>query len=125
MLKTIIAIGLGGFSGAVLRYLTSLAFNRYLPSLQLPMSTFVVNVIGCFIMGILFAYGLRGNWINEDLKLALTVGFCGAFTTFSAFTLENYHLLQEGKWLIGGIYITLSIVFCLFAFIAGIYLVQK
>jgi fluoride exporter len=125
MLKTIIAIGIGGFTGAVLRYVTTLAFNRYFPLLQFPLATLVVNVSGCLLMGILFAYGLRGSWINNNLKMGLIVGFCGAFTTFSAFTIENYHLIQEGKWVFGGLYISLSVVLCLFAFIAGVYLFQK
>lgn len=91
MLKTILYIGAGSFAGGIMRYLLTRAIQHYSTS-AFPLGTMIVNITGCFLIGIL--YGLfERNFINStDLRLFLTVGVCGGFTTFSTFVHDNYTL---------------------------------
>lgn len=91
----IILIGLGGFIGALGRYGLSLLANR-LPT-TLPLGTLVVNLVGCFMAGILLGLFERRLLVDPGLRVFLMVGFLGAFTTFSAFSLESLGLLRTGQ----------------------------
>src|SRR6478735_7457720 len=71
--------------------------------------TFVVNILGCFLIGLFNALAEKNNLISTELRLALTTGFCGGFTTFSTFANENMNLLRNGDYTYFGIYIVLSI----------------
>ncbi len=94
MLKTILYIGAGSFAGGIMRYLLTRAIQHY-STLAFPLGTMIVNITGCFLIGIL--YGLfERNFINStDLRLFLTVGVCGGFTTFSTFVHDNYTLFND------------------------------
>jgi CrcB protein len=65
--------------------------------LSFPVGTFIINVLGCFIIGIVYALSEKGNLITADMRLFLTVGFCGGFTTFSTFSSDNLMLLKDGS----------------------------
>lgn len=108
MFRTILFIGAGGFAGSVLRYLMSKAIQNF-DFHSFPLGTFVVNVLGCFLIG--FFYGLfeRNNLMSPDLRLFLTVGFCGGFTTFSTFINESYQLIRDEKFFYLFFYIALSL----------------
>lgn len=95
MIKTILAIGAGGAIGGICRYLLTEVLSRQELKL-LPWGTFACNIIGCFIIGIIFGLIDRGMTLNPAMKAFLTVGFCGGFTTFSTFINENFMMLSSG-----------------------------
>ncbi len=80
--------------GSVLRYLISTQLNA--SENQLYLGTFLVNVLGCLLLGIIVGLSLRNSWLSGETTLMLGVGFCGGFTTFSTFGLEMQALLREG-----------------------------
>lgn len=88
-------VGLGGFVGAVLRYSLSLWAERAYGG-PFPVGTLVVNVVGCFLIGVLMA-GVERGWVGAEAKLLLGVGLLGALTTFSTFGFETYDLLRQGS----------------------------
>ena len=101
-------VGLGGFIGAVLRYLISLIPIKNPESF--PINTFIINFIGAFAIGcIAFAVSKNEN-IDPKLLLCLRVGICGGFTTFSTFSLETAELIKGGSVLTAVIYVIFSIV---------------
>lgn len=119
-MQNIIAVFIGGGIGAVLRYLTGIFTLKYLAGLSFPVSTFIVNIAGCFILGILFALFMDKPDINVSLKLALTAGFCGGLTTFSTFSLEIFQMLSGEHFLQGFIYIVISLILGLTAVWLGV-----
>ena len=118
MLKNIMLVALGGAAGSVARYLLSKVVQDTAAS-AFPWGTMAVNVAGCLLIGLL--YGLAasdGARLGADMKLMLTVGFCGGFTTFSAFSGETLGLLQSGRLGLALLNALLSIVGC--ALTAGV-----
>ena len=107
MIRNFLLIGLGGALGSMLRYGTGILIGQR----NFPVATLLINIIGSFIIGIVMAYSLRNEAFSANWKLFLATGICGGFTTFSAFTLENLQLLQNGKFGICGLYITCSLLF--------------
>jgi fluoride exporter len=94
--QTILAIGSGGFIGAVLRsYLNGVISHRV--SHILPFGTLGVNLIGSFIMGLLVAYFMQSNFFSPLVKSFLTTGILGALTTYSTFAIESFLLIQGGS----------------------------
>ena len=94
--QTILAIGFGGFLGAISRaYLNGLA-NKNIPH-DLPFGTLSVNLIGSFILGIFFAYSQNSNSISPTIKSFVSTGFLGALTTYSTFAYETFFLLNSGS----------------------------
>ena len=123
MLKILLAIGSGSFLGGISRHLLSRAIHNSVVS-ALPLGTMFVNIFGCFLIGLLFGLSERGNLINNELRLFLTVGFCGGFTTFSAFSLENMVMLRDGSFLHFTLYAGLSVFLGLAATFGGHALVK-
>ncbi len=122
MLK-IFAIFIGGGLGASLRWFLSETFCKIAKSF--PISTLFVNILGSFILGFLAYYFISRIYINNELKLLLTAGFCGGLTTFSTFAYENYSMLQNGEILKSLSYIFLSITLSLAGVFAGVYLAKQ
>lgn len=107
-LKILLLIGSGGFAGSILRYLVSLGVqNKFLSAF--PYGTISVNIIGSFLIGIVYALVEKGN-LSPETRLFLATGILGGFTTFSAFSLDALNLLQEGLWLEGFSYILVSVI---------------
>ena len=102
---SLLLVGFGGFLGSILRFLVGVGVTRVLPG-YFPYGTFTVNLIGCFLIGILYGIGSRELLHDHHSKL-WAVGFCGGFTTFSSFSHDGLRLLQEGQlftyaWYTGG-----------------------
>ena len=123
MFKTILIVGAGGFLGSVARFLTQILVERYLHS-TFPWGTLLANITGCFIIGLVFALSERGNLLSPEWRIFLTVGFCGGFTTFSAFAYNNLNMLSENNLmqLFGNI--VLNLLVGIFAVYAGIVLIR-
>lgn len=109
MLKMMLIAGLGGFVGTCGRFLVGRLCGALLP-LSFPFGTFAVNVVGCFVIGI--AYGLldRGNVLSAGQGVALITGFCGGFTTFSAFAGEIWSMGNRGEWATALAYVAASVI---------------
>ncbi|MDR1414878.1 MAG: fluoride efflux transporter CrcB [Odoribacteraceae bacterium] len=108
MVKQILLVALGGGAGSALRYLTSMYAAAHARGL-FPLGTFAVNIAGCFLIGLLVGLSARGGIIGDDAKLLLITGFCGGYTTFSAFSLENVTLFHDGHYLTLTVYILASV----------------
>lgn len=113
MLNTIIVVGIGGFIGAVLRMFAMNIVNKILPH-SISFGTLFVNVLGSFIIGLLFSYA-QNKGLSPLLKSFISTGFLGAFTTFSTFSYENLLLLQGGNYINFALNILLNVALCLFA----------
>ena len=109
MTKNILLIALGGGAGSVLRYLASSFTSKFFPS-SFPWSTFLVNSLGCLLVGLLYGLFYKHSLTNPDLRFLFITGFCGGFTTFSAFSLENINLIQSNQVLTAMAYTLASIV---------------
>lgn len=108
-MKTILLIGSGGFLGSVARYGLQQVMHKIIPS-AFPFGTLLVNIIGCFIIGLIYGSMGKSNWLTEDWKLFLAIGICGGFTTFSSFSYENIKLMQEGQTFQALLYIAASVI---------------
>lgn len=103
----IIAVGLGGFVGAVCRYLIGLISVS--EKTIFPVKTFAINIVGCIAIGIITIMASKSNTLNPNLVLFLKVGVCGGFTTFSTFALESADLIKNGNSLIALMYMLGSV----------------
>jgi len=112
MLRSIILVGIGGGVGSIFRCLTHVLVNKYFQSI-FPLSTFIVNMSGSLLIGVLLGLFERYQLSNSDLRHFFIVGFCGGFTTFSAFASENFNLFQSGSSWTAFLYIAGSIVLSL------------
>lgn len=123
MWRLLLIIGAGSFLGGVLRFLSS----RFIQNATLstfPYGTFVVNVVGCLLIGFLYGISVRENILNTEWRMFLTVGFCGGFTTFSTFINENVALLRDGDFFHFAFYTGLSIFLGLIAVFLGNYITK-
>ncbi len=108
MYKAIIAVGLGGFAGSVLRYLVSRLVSG-VNFFSLPLGTLLVNVVGCFVLGLLTGLFSRTRGMSPELRLLLTTGLCGGFTTFSTFMGENFEMARGGHFALLTAYVVISL----------------
>ena len=118
MLKSILMVGLGGFIGTVARFLFARYFQFNVTSV-FPWSTFIVNIVGCLLIGIIYGLSEKGNMWSPDVRLFLTVGICGGFTTFSTFSYDSFLMIQEQDWFRFALYTSLSIFIGLMAVYVG------
>lgn len=121
-IKIILAIGAGSFIGGILRYLLSVIIQTKTNSI-FPFATFLINITGCFLIGIVIALSNRGS-LTEEWRLFLATGILGGFTTFSAFSYETVSMLRSGESSYAIVYMLLSVLLGLFATYIGIVLID-
>jgi fluoride exporter len=120
----ILSIAVGGAFGAVARYLINISpLQNYLKPFPFP--TFLINIVGSFLIGFLLTLFTDKMPINENLRLAIIVGFLGAFTTFSTFELEIWSLTRENQFFMAILYLTLSVLVGFIGIWAGVLCAQK
>lgn len=120
----ILSVAIGGAFGAVARYLVNISpvaniFERF------PLATFLVNVSGSFLIGLLLILLTDRIEVNDNLRMAIIVGFLGAFTTFSTFEMELYGLLREKYFITAFSYLLLSVVVGFIGLVAGVSIARK
>lgn len=118
----LLAVALGGALGALGRYWVSNWLNN--AEHPLPLGTLTVNVLGSFLMGVMFVLVLEKARLSPELRPLIMVGFLGAFTTFSTFSLETVAMISEGHVMSALIYISLSVLLCIAALGAGLWLTR-
>ena len=118
MLRDFILVGCGSFLGGGCRFMVSKLMQVMIP-LSFPFGTFVVNLLGCLIIGFLSGLNWAGGWMSPSVKLILTTGFCGGFTTFSTFMNESTAVMRDGNYLYLALYLGLSVALGLLAVVAG------
>lgn len=118
MLKNLVIVAIGGGVGSALRYLLQETLHKQLDNFE-PYGTFVVNILGCLLLGLLAGYAEQEKLINSSLNLLLISGFCGGFTTFSTFALQGNTLFISSKPIQAILYIGLSVVVGLLAAYLG------
>ena len=123
MFNNVLLVGLGGAAGSIGRYLCQRWVNEYYQH-SFPLATFLVNVTGCLLIGVLYALGERGNVLSQSTRLLLVTGFCGGFTTFSTFAFENMNLLRTGNHFYFLLYAIGSVVLGVAAVYAGSLLIK-
>src|SRR6476620_9986955 len=102
-------VGAGGFVGAIARFGVARLIGAYVDT-RFPLATFIINISGSFLLGVLGAVVVQKTMPGSDaMRLALGVGFLGAYTTFSTFELETHSLLEGGAWRKAVLYITASV----------------
>ncbi|MCC8948492.1 fluoride efflux transporter CrcB [Bradyrhizobium sp. Arg62] len=117
------AVAIGGSLGSVARYLVAIGAGR-LVGAEFPWGTLVINIVGSFLMGV-FAEAFALSWnASQAMRVFLTVGICGGFTTFSTFSLDAIVLMQRGELWSAGTYIAASVALSIFALFGGLLLVR-
>lgn len=123
MLKNLLIVGLGGGAGSILRYLCQKWVYQFYPH-PFPWGTLLVNIAGCFLIGVFYAISEKTSFLTPEWRLLLTTGFCGGFTTFSAFAFENLTLLRTGDITYFILYITVSVLLGSAAVFGGMALIK-
>jgi CrcB protein len=116
-------VAVGGAIGSLLRYYVGLGSLRLMGP-GFPWGTLVVNVVGCFVIGVFAEMIARRFNASVELRLLLITGFLGGFTTFSAFSLDAISLFERGEIFAGGIYIAASVGLSMMAVMAGLGLMR-
>lgn len=119
-MKSLLLIFLGGGTGSVLRYLLTISIYRQ-GTTNFPWGTFAVNILGCILIGVFYTLTSRIH-INNDIRLMLTIGLCGGFTTFSTFSNESLQLLKSGLYPSFFTYIIGSVVLGILGVMLGIWM---
>lgn len=122
-MKAILIIWLGGGIGSVCRYLVQLGISK-LVHVTFPAGTFIVNITGCFIIGLLYGLADKYSAITLEWKLFLITGLCGGYTTFSSFSYEGISLFKQGNYTYFILYMLLSVVVGLFSTLGGMTIVK-
>jgi len=121
---TYLSVAIGGAFGCCARLgltqLLALSYHR-----SFPLATFIINILGCFLMGFLFFETLERLSINPVLRTAILTGVLGGFTTFSTFSMETLLLAEDGEYVKAGLYILLSVALGLLAAFCGAYLARS
>lgn len=118
-MRLALLVGVGGFLGSIIRYVAAIHFSKVIPS-AFPFGTFFINVSGSFLIGVIYGLSGRYNWPTTEWRVFLATGFCGGYTTFSAFSYENIKLLESGNYVIFAAYSVASVVAGIFAALIGV-----
>lgn len=119
----ILLIGAGGFLGAISRYYVSKGSTLVLGN-RIPYGTLIVNVLGSFLLGLIFTLSVEKLAVSENMRFFIAVGFLGAFTTFSTFSVETLYLIEDGAYSSAFVYVMGNLLISLAAAFAGIYLAR-
>ena len=120
MIRSLIMVFLGGGLGSMVRF----SLGRWISALHnhhFPFGTLLVNIIACFILGLIIGLADHRQIFTPPARLFWTVGFCGGFSTFSTFSHETFYLIQSGFNLSMIAYVALSLLFCVFAVYLGLF----
>lgn len=117
-MKAILIIWLGGGLGSVCRYLVQLGVSR-LVTVSFPAGTFLVNLSGCFVIGLLYGLAEKYAVLTAEWRLFLITGLCGGYTTFSSFSYEGVSLFRQGNYSYFILYVGLSVIAGLLSTLAG------
>ena len=118
------AVAIGGAIGSVARYLVGIGSVR-LFGLNFPWGTLIINIVGSFLIGAFVeSFALKGV-VPRVVRVVLTVGICGGFTTFSTFSLDSYLLMDRGQWGPAAFYMIGSVVLSISGLLAGLHLVRS
>lgn len=109
MMMQLLLVAVGGAVGAVTRWKLGGAVLHHTADWRFPLGTFLVNVIGCLIAGVLAGLAVKRDYFSPDVRLLLFTGLLGGFTTFSAFGLETVTLLRRGELAVAAAYVLLSV----------------
>lgn len=124
-MKNVLLVAVGGGLGSVCRYLLAGYVLHRTPNLSFPLGTFLVNVAGCFGVGVLGGLVVKYDLLSPDVRVFLFTGIAGGFTTFSAFGLESFHLLRRGEVWVAAAYVAFSVLVGLLAVWVGFLLSGK
>lgn len=119
-----LTIPLFGAGGCLARYLVS-GWAYTLLGRGFPYGTLVVNVVGSFLLGLVMEASLRSTLLSPEIRVGVTTGFMGGFTTFSTFSYETVRLMEEGSFVQAGANVLLSVVVCILSAALGIYLARQ
>ena len=122
-MKSIWIVALGGALGSVTRYQFSSWVLDHAVGWRFPLGTFLVNIVGCFIIGLLGGLVVKYELLSAEARLFLMTGIMGGFTTFSAFGLETFYLLRREEFLIAGSYVFSSVIVGLLVLWLGFFLI--
>jgi len=119
-----VAVAVCGAAGCLTRYFLS-GWVYGVLGRDFPYGTFVVNILGAFIIGFLMEFGIRSTLVPPTLRVGLTVGFLGGLTTFSTFSYETFRLIEEGEFMVAVTNVTLSVLVCLLFTWTGIFAARQ
>jgi CrcB protein len=108
-MQQILIVGLGGCLGAILRYKLGGLVLHHSTDWRFPLGTFVVNLLGCFLAGVVAGLIERHSWFSPNVRIFLLAGFLGGFTTFSAFGVDTVFLLRKGALAVAFAYVAASV----------------
>lgn len=114
----VLLIGAGGFAGAIARYLVDAEISQRFASF--PWGTFVVNISGSFMVGLLFALIVDRASLPGELRGPLLIGFLGAYTTFSTLALESWRMIEDGAWVLAALNLGGSVAVGMIALVGGL-----
>jgi fluoride exporter len=123
-MRLLIMIACAGAVGALSRYGISTAMSKTFASTGFPFGTLTVNIIGCFIIGLVMHIGLNSDIISEDWRTAITVGFLGALTTFSSFSYETIKLIEKTEYTMAFSNIAVNVIVGIAATFAGLFIAK-
>lgn len=123
-MQVYLLIALGGACGALSRYGIGRAVNIYLAQIHWPLGTFAVNIAGSFTIGAIYVLITEKSSLHADWRYVLIVGFLGAFTTFSTFSLESVAMLEAGKIAMAMLYMVATLASCVIGCWLGMSLVR-
>jgi fluoride exporter len=123
MIKNLLLVGLGGGIGSILRYLCQKWISESYQNI-FPLGTFLVNISGCFLIGVFYALGERSNLLSPQVRFLLITGLCGGYTTFSTFAFENFNLLRIGGMSTFFLYAIASLAVGIIAVFLGSFLIK-